>query len=173
VKEVRNISKFDKEKFAFLLNKARGNRSINQYALHSGVTAAHISRLSRGLLDSPPTPQTIKKLAEHAHNNVTYEELMAAAGYLQETATNKDGKIDDPSPPPAKTEKSLQQRRIELEQAFKELLRSETVMFDGMPIGELDEEIIEDLELMLDHILEFLKKKKQKAASGRSEDGKN
>ncbi|NHM28916.1 MULTISPECIES: helix-turn-helix domain-containing protein [Desulfofundulus] len=83
------------------------------------------------------------------------------------------GRSDDPSPPPAKTEKSLQQRRIELEQAFKELLRSETVMFDGMPIGELDEEIIEDLELMLDHILEFLKKKKQKAASGRSEDGKN
>ena len=75
---------FDKEKLASLIVKARGNRSINEYAQQSGVTAAHISRLSRGLLGSPPTPQILKKLADKAID-VHYDELMIAAGYLQET----------------------------------------------------------------------------------------
>jgi len=75
--------RFDKERFARLLIRARGNRSINQYAMRSGVTSAHISRLSRGLLDTPPTPQTIRKLADCAHNGVTYEQLMEAAGYIE------------------------------------------------------------------------------------------
>lgn len=77
-------SDFDKQAFARLLKLAKGNRSINQYALHSGVSAAHISRLMRGKLTSPPTPQTIKRLADHAYNEITYEQLMAAAGYLFE-----------------------------------------------------------------------------------------
>lgn len=72
------------------------------------------------------------------------------------------GSSDNPFPSstPLKTEKSLHKRRIELEEAFKELLRSETVMFDGLPVGELDEEIIEDLEIMLKTILDFLRKKR-------------
>lgn len=79
---MRRISIFDKTKFAELLLIAKGDRSINQYAQQSRITAAHISRLSRSLLDSPPTPQTIKKLADHAYNNITYEDMMAAAGYI-------------------------------------------------------------------------------------------
>lgn len=73
---------FDKDRFAYLLRKAKGpERSLNQYALDSGVSAAHISRLMRGLLDAPPTPQTIEKLAEFAYGGVTYEQFMEAAGY--------------------------------------------------------------------------------------------
>lgn len=72
----------DKNKFALLLRKAKGpERSLNQYAIDSGVSSAHISRLLRGLLDTPPTPQTIEKLAEHAFGGVTYEQFMEAAGY--------------------------------------------------------------------------------------------
>ena len=73
---------FNKTKFALLLKQAKGaERSINQYAIDSGISAAHISRLMRGLLDTPPTPQTIKKLAEFAYGGVTYEQFMEAAGY--------------------------------------------------------------------------------------------
>lgn len=73
---------FDKNKFALLLRKAKGpERSLNQYAIDSGVSSAHISRLMRGLLDTPPTPQTIEKLAEFAYGGVTYEQFMEAAGY--------------------------------------------------------------------------------------------
>jgi hypothetical protein len=87
--------KFDKEKFALLLIKARGERSINQYALHSGVTSAHISRLSRALLDSPPTPQTIGKLAKSAYNGVTYEDFMDAAGYIPDAYSDATFKYDE------------------------------------------------------------------------------
>lgn len=73
---------FNKEEFSELLKKAKGNRSINQYGLQSGVSGAHISRLLRGLLDTPPNPDTIKLLADKAHNGVTYYDLMIAAGHI-------------------------------------------------------------------------------------------
>jgi transcriptional regulator with XRE-family HTH domain len=73
---------FDKNDFARLLKTAKGNRSINKYAGDSGVTSAHISRLLREKIDTPPNPDTIKKLAEAAGSNVTYEELMVAAGHI-------------------------------------------------------------------------------------------
>jgi transcriptional regulator with XRE-family HTH domain len=80
---------FDKNKFADLLEKAKGNRSINNYAQKSGVTAAHISRLIRGLLDTAPAPQTIRKLADHAHNEIKYEDFMRAAGHIEDGESEK------------------------------------------------------------------------------------
>ncbi len=84
---------FNKQKFAVLLEKAKGNRSINQYALQCGVSSAHISRLMRQLLDTPPNPETIKLFASKAHNEVTYNNLMVAAGYIEEdNSVNEDPK---------------------------------------------------------------------------------
>ncbi|MEW9082385.1 helix-turn-helix domain-containing protein, partial [Caldanaerobacter subterraneus] len=80
------MGNFDKKKFAELLALAKGNRSINQYALQCGVSSAHISRLLRGLIDTPPNPETIKKFASKAHNGVTYEELMEAAGHIDSSS---------------------------------------------------------------------------------------
>jgi SOS-response transcriptional repressor LexA len=75
---------FDKTKFAELLRKATGSRSINQYWLRSEVSATYISKLQRGLVDKPPSPEIIRKLADHAENGVTYEELMQAAGHIKQ-----------------------------------------------------------------------------------------
>ncbi|NPV27089.1 MAG: hypothetical protein HPY81_06495 [Firmicutes bacterium] len=77
------MERFNKFEFARLLNIAKGQRSINQYGLQSEVDPGYISRLLRGLVDSPPLPPTIKKLADKAHNEITYEDLMVAAGYLE------------------------------------------------------------------------------------------
>lgn len=74
---------FNKHLFAKLLDMAKGKRSLNQYAQKSGVTSAHLSRLMRALLDVPPEAKTIKKLADHAHNNITYERLILAAGHIK------------------------------------------------------------------------------------------
>jgi len=74
-----------KETFANLLKEAKGNRSINQYANEVDISAAHISRLLRSLVDSLPSPDTISKLAKGAYNGVTYSELMLAAGLLMIT----------------------------------------------------------------------------------------
>jgi hypothetical protein len=76
------MSEFNKVVFGELIEKAKGDRSINNYALHSGVDASHISRFIRGLVKNPPNPNTIKKLSDHAQNDVTYEKLMEAAGHI-------------------------------------------------------------------------------------------
>jgi len=75
--------KFDKEKFACLLAEAMGDRSINQYALHSGVSATYISRLLRNMVNKPPMPPTIEKLASKAYDGVNYTALMQAAGHYK------------------------------------------------------------------------------------------
>jgi repressor LexA len=81
---------FDKEKFAHLLKKAMGSRSINKYWLQSEVSATYISKLLRSLIDTPPGPTVIRKLANVAHNGVTYEELMEAAGHISNPLTVRD-----------------------------------------------------------------------------------
>lgn len=73
---------FNKQKFAGLLKKAMGDRSGNEFALHTGVSATHISNLLRCLNDTAPNPAIIKKLATKAYGGVTYEDLMAAAGHI-------------------------------------------------------------------------------------------
>lgn len=76
------MGSFDKKEFARLLKLAIGSRSLNQFALHCDVSSAHLSRLTRELLDTPPNPDTIKKIASKALNGVTYENMMRAAGHL-------------------------------------------------------------------------------------------
>lgn len=73
----------DAKAFGEYIKKLRESRrlSINQLALNSGVSAAHISRIERGLRDVPH-PDFIKKLARGL--NVSYEELMGVAGYIDD-----------------------------------------------------------------------------------------
>ncbi|EOC99343.1 hypothetical protein [Caldisalinibacter kiritimatiensis] len=102
---------FNKESFALLLDKAKGDRSINQYANETGVSAAHISRFLREMIDSPPTPETISKFAKYAANGVSYRDLMIAAGYISEDSM--------------KNEDSPRNRRIlveEMEQKFLQVI---------------------------------------------------
>ena len=79
-------SKFNTVTFALLLEKAKGDRSITQYANKIDVSAAHISRLLRKLVKSPPAPDTIYKFASDAYNGITYSELMLAAGHINSEA---------------------------------------------------------------------------------------
>lgn len=74
--------KFDKGEFAKVLNRAKGKRSINEFANETGVSSAHISRLLRSLINVPPSPKTIQKLANRASNGVTYKEMMKCAGHF-------------------------------------------------------------------------------------------
>lgn len=60
------------------LIRERKGLSINQLALYSSVSAAHISRIERGLRE--PTPHVLKKISKAL--KIPYEELMETAGYL-------------------------------------------------------------------------------------------
>ncbi|MCL6561213.1 MAG: hypothetical protein K6U74_20985 [Firmicutes bacterium] len=75
---------FNRDKFAELLLKAKGDRSINSFGNQSKVDPGYISRLLRKKVETPPGPGVIKKLAENARRGVSYEEMMAAAGHLRE-----------------------------------------------------------------------------------------
>lgn len=67
--------------FGDYLKKLREQRgySINQLALKSGVSNAHISRLERGLRPAP-SPDVIEKFASAL--NADYLEMLKAAGYI-------------------------------------------------------------------------------------------
>lgn len=138
---------YDKEKFAELLRKAIGNRSMNKYAEAAGVSNAHVSRLLRGLLEKAPEAETIKKLAEAAHNEVTYDELMEAAGHfstetihkrltalkkLQQEAQEADLKIEEAR----KTSRELSDAEAELEalQALEDAGADQINSFIRVPV---------------------------------------
>jgi len=76
-----NNNFINKEIFSTLLEKAKGDRSISQYASEIEISATYISRLLRKLEIIHPSPDIISKLAKGASNGVTYHDLMIAAGY--------------------------------------------------------------------------------------------
>jgi transcriptional regulator with XRE-family HTH domain len=76
--------RFNKKEFAALLERAKGKRSINKYGIDSGVDPGYISRLLRGLVETPPSAMIIKKLSDKAQYGVTDQLLLAAAGYIDQ-----------------------------------------------------------------------------------------
>lgn len=154
------MGNFDKKKFAELLALAKGNRSINQYALQCGVSSAHISRLLRGLVDTPPNPETIKKFASKAQNGVTYEELMEAAGHIN--SSSQAIKQDQPNEwQPQLTEKDKKDIAKTLEEWMKDLTSAEGLaFFNGEPVDEETKEYLKDsFEMILKHARLMNKKK--------------
>jgi transcriptional regulator with XRE-family HTH domain len=109
---------FNKEEFANLLERAKGERSINQFANETGVSAAHISRFLRQMIASPPTPETISKFAAKAHNEVTYQDMMVAAGHLarNEVDENREVVVERESP------MNIRHRMNELEKRFMQVI---------------------------------------------------
>jgi transcriptional regulator with XRE-family HTH domain len=65
-----------------LIEKAQGNRSQNEFAMHCGLSSGTLTRYKQK--ERQPQPSALQKIAKHAYNNVSYDDLMIAAGYLQE-----------------------------------------------------------------------------------------
>lgn len=86
---------FNKELFAQLLDRAKGDRSINRFAEDTGVSAAHISRFLRNLIDAAPSPETISKLSSESYNDISYRDLMAAAGHIALIGKNDSVGFED------------------------------------------------------------------------------
>ncbi|MBH9967915.1 hypothetical protein [[Bacillus] enclensis] len=102
-----------------LLDRAKGDRSINNFANETGVSAAHISRFLRQMIASPPTPETISKFASKAQNEVTYQDFMVAAGHLarnNESGGNREGGVVKDSP------LNFRKQREELEKKFIQVI---------------------------------------------------
>lgn len=80
-KAVKTDHEYDKEKLKSLLQKAKGKRTQTEYAKQAGVGIAYLNKYIRGAQDNPPIPSTLFKLSSVADNDVTYDELLYAAGY--------------------------------------------------------------------------------------------
>ena len=137
---------FNKKKFAELLNKAKGDdRSINQYAHTVGISPAHISRLLRELLDTPPSPETIYKLVRLARNDITYSDLMYAAGYLDNTAstTIENSLCDKYNFLDAKTDNIIQIKEKMFQIITSELYKSNSIWSISKSPNDLYDIIVE------------------------------
>ncbi|WP_072775269.1 hypothetical protein [Desulfitobacterium chlororespirans] len=62
--------------------------------MHAQIDAGNLSRILNG--QQKPSPETLKKLSEKAYNDITYEQLMEAAGYISNT--NKESSSSDGIP---------------------------------------------------------------------------
>ena len=69
-----------KEKFARILEKARGERTITKFAVDSAISPAYLSRLLREKIDIAPPLSAIIKFANASENRVSYEEILEVAG---------------------------------------------------------------------------------------------
>lgn len=78
-------NKFNKNEFADLLKIGKGRgRTQSQFAKDANISIAHMNKLLNAKFDKPPSPSTIKKIADCSINNVSYNDLMIAAGYDDE-----------------------------------------------------------------------------------------
>jgi transcriptional regulator with XRE-family HTH domain len=73
---------FDKEKFKELLFDAMGERTQEEFAELCDVNRTYISKYLNMRLDNPPSPNILKRIAQNARNEITYEQLMDAAGHI-------------------------------------------------------------------------------------------
>ncbi|MEH7634580.1 helix-turn-helix transcriptional regulator [Bacillus pumilus] len=107
--------------------------SVNQLAMYSEVSAAGISRIENGKRGIPKPP-TIKKLAGAL--KVPYEEMMQAAGYIEEVSSINQLK-----------EEAMTLSKIKEAAAQYEL--GDLELFDGDIWSTLSKKEIEDLNRYL------------------------
>ena len=79
---------FNQLQFSILLKKAIGSRMQKDFAETIGITPAHLSRILNHKFNTPPSVDTLKKIAANAENNVTYRELMEVCGYVGDNTSD-------------------------------------------------------------------------------------
>ncbi len=77
---------YNKKIFALFLDRARGDRVLRQYAKECDISYVQLRKLELCKQDSPPGIKLLKKMADHAANDVTYEDLLSICGYRDESA---------------------------------------------------------------------------------------
>lgn len=134
---------FDAELLSNLIKQAQGDNSLNNFARNCRISSSTLSRIINNKNSCPPAPSTLQKIATVAHNGITYDELMAAAGYINSGETP----IEIPSVPNTvlsqKDEKDITKR---IEALKEDLLNGDGLMLSGNPMSpEAIESLMEAL----------------------------
>ena len=72
---------YSKKLFALLIDRAKGERDLKEYAAESDISHVQLKKFSLCKQEGVPTPKLLKKLADHAHNGVNYEDFLDICGY--------------------------------------------------------------------------------------------
>lgn len=134
---------FDAELLSSLIKQAQGDISLNNFARQCQISSSTLSRIINNKNSCPPAPSTLQKIAGVSHNGITYDELMAAAGYINSGETP----IEIPNPTNTvlsqKDEKDIAKR---IDALKEDLLNGDGLMLSGNPISpEAIESLIEAL----------------------------
>lgn len=73
-------NRWNKKIFALLLERAKGVRSLRQFASDCDVSYVQIRKLMNMEQENPPRPKLIRKIAGNAFGDVDLEDLLFAAG---------------------------------------------------------------------------------------------
>ncbi len=74
-------SHFDKAALSLLIKRALGNRTQKSFAEDIQLSKEHLSRLITQKRNTPPTVDTLSKIAANSQNMVSIEELLSVCGY--------------------------------------------------------------------------------------------
>ncbi len=74
-------TRFRKNILSMLLEKARGERSLRQFAIECDISYVQMRKLVLCAQENPPRPKLIKKISEHCADGVTFDDLMFASGH--------------------------------------------------------------------------------------------
>ena len=114
--------------------------SINQLALYSDVSAAHISRIERGLRE--PSPAILRKISVAL--KVPYENLMEIAGYIDKQTDLPIPHVDDHPQRPTLTKKDERDMAKDLERIIDDLSQVDGLMFYNEPMTEEDKQLLKE-----------------------------
>lgn len=90
-------SRYNKKIFALLLEVAKGERSWRQFAFDCDISYVQMRKLAQQTQENPPRPKLIRKIADHAFNDLDLEDFMFAAGMMKSEGSFlvKDGGTGD------------------------------------------------------------------------------
>ena len=90
-RKVETDFEFDKDKFAKLLQKAKGELMLKSFAEKCDVSVGYMCKCFNAKLNHPLTPATLKKISIYSEEQgVSYRELLNACGYEAEIIKNAD-----------------------------------------------------------------------------------
>lgn len=134
---------FNAELLSSLIKEAQGDISLNNFASQCKISSSTLSRIINNKNSCPPAPSTLQKIASVAHNGVTYADLMAAAGYINDGETPVEIPDATNTVLSKKDERDIAKR---IEALKEDLLNGEGLMLSGNPMSpEAIESLIEAL----------------------------
>lgn len=134
---------FDSELLSSLIKQAQGYISLNNFARQCQISSSTLSRIINNKNSCPPAPSTLQKIAAAAHNGVTYDDLMAAAGYINAGETPVEIPETTNTVLTQKDEKDIAKK---IDALKEDLLNGDGLMLSGNPISpEAIESLIDAL----------------------------